>query len=73
MPPFILSLLSQGLGLIGNAVLSKGKEVNLKFDINEDELIMVLKWRNHNNIRKWIGSRIIIRTIHHRYCCRWSQ
>lgn len=27
MPPFVLSLIAQGLGLIGNAVLAKGKDV----------------------------------------------
>ena len=27
MPPFILTLLAQGLGLLGNAVLAKGKDV----------------------------------------------
>ena len=27
MPPFVLTLLAQGLGLLGNAVLAKGKDV----------------------------------------------
>lgn len=38
MPPFVLSLLAQGLGLIGNAVLAKGKDViEQKLGVNLEE------------------------------------
>jgi hypothetical protein len=41
MPPFVLSLLSQGLGLLGNAVLSKGKDViEEKLGINIEQAMM---------------------------------
>lgn len=39
MPPFILTLLAQGLGLLGNAVLAKGKDViEEKLGVNIEEL-----------------------------------
>jgi len=39
MPPFVATLLAQGLGLLGNAVLNKGKEViEEKLGVNIEEL-----------------------------------
>ena len=40
MPPFVLTLLAQGLGLLGNAVLAKGKDViEEKLGINLEEAV----------------------------------
>ena len=51
MPPFILALLSQGLGLIGNAALAKGKEwveektgVNLQPDMPPEDLVKLKQY-----------------------------
>lgn len=51
MPPFILALLSQGLGLIGNAALAKGKEwveektgVKLQPDMPPEDLVKLKQY-----------------------------
>lgn len=51
MPPFILALLSQGLGLLGNAALAKGKEwvegktgVKLQPDMPPEDLVKLKQY-----------------------------
>lgn len=55
MPPFILTLLRQGLGLIGNAALAKGKEwveektgVELKQEMPPEDLVKLRQFELEN-------------------------
>lgn len=72
MPPFILALLSQGLGLIGNAALVKGKEwveektgVKLQPDMPPEDLVKLKQyelkslgdwWEALNPKNRWGGN-----------------